>query len=210
MRYSFVAFAIAAMVVAGAGSAQATSLSLSFSNLSGTADGTVNGNEVSDLAVGDQVEITINVDNTSGNPIQALFTFLNTTPGILELNQAVALPVPPEVGFSTDILTPLAGFGEQNVIGPAGQLLGLAHQVLPDGVADDAYSNAVSFGAVAIVFNVVGLGVTDIVHVDDASVVGGSGLSFDGGPLTVVVPEPGTALLMGLGLAGLAAAGRRE
>ena len=36
-------------------------------------------------------------------------------------------------------------------------------------------------------------------------------IAVDGGTLTVnVIPEPGTALLMGLGLAGLAAAGRRD
>jgi len=40
---------------------------------------------------------------------------------------------------------------------------------------------------------------------------GGSLLSFNNATYTVqVVPEPGTALLMGLGLAGLTAGGRRK
>lgn len=46
----------------------------------------------------------------------------------------------------------------------------------------------------------------DGVVLPDGSVIQAQGASF----ALTVVPEPGTALLMGLGLAGLAAAGRRE
>ncbi len=38
----------------------------------------------------------------------------------------------------------------------------------------------------------------------------GGDIPFVAGAFTVAVPEPGTALLMGVGLAGMAVAGRRE
>ena len=45
---------------------------------------------------------------------------------------------------------------------------------------------------------------------DLVNLAGGETTEINGQSFLIVVPEPGTALLMGLGLAGLAAAGRRE
>lgn len=95
---------------------------------------------------------------------------------------------------------------------------------LPTPVSSD--SNDLGIGGVRIsdggvsarlVFEVIGVGITEIqiggdgnlggVVLGDGTVLSGPGLNA---VVPVVVPEPGTALLMGLGLAGLGMAGRRR
>ena len=76
-----------------------------------------------------------------------------------------------------------------------------------DGTAEDAQFT--------IVYNVIGAGTTTLrvgTFTDYADAFSGASDNTvtNTGVTITVVPEPGTALLMGLGLAGLAAAGRRE
>jgi len=75
------------------------------------------------------------------------------------------------------------------------------------GVAGDAQAQLVFTVNNSVTF---GVG-TNPAYADSAIGAGGATLSVMNETVVVtVIPEPGTALLMGLGLAGLAAAGRRE
>lgn len=218
MRYSLITLIAAALVVLGAGSAQATSASLSFENLLGIgipATATQSGNTVSGLVVGDLIEVGITVDNTAGDAVQALFTFLQADPGVLAIrgDLSVGAPILDQGTFGPGPLsvigTPEPAFGQ-----PAGTHIGLAHGTT--GLPTTAPGP--DLAAIAV-FEVVGVGPAggyDITHILTGNSIinqdtGGSALEIVGGPLTVnVVPEPGTALLMGLGLLGLGAAGRRS
>jgi hypothetical protein len=80
-----------------------------------------------------------------------------------------------------------------------------------------AAPNAVGGAQFRLVMNAVGAGTTTVTvgtseAYGDAIVLPGGafGTSDNAAVNITVIPEPGTALLMGLGLAGLAAAGRRE
>jgi len=174
---------------------------------------TESGNTVSGLVVGDLIEVVITVDNTAGDAVQSLFTFLQVDPNVLAIRDdlSVSVPILQESGFGANgplsvIGTPEPAFGQ-----PAGTVIGLAHGTTGDPTA----ATLVEPAAVAV-FEVVGIGSTDIAHILTGNSIinqdlGGEPLQLSGGPLTAtVVPEPGTALLMGLGLIGLAAAGRRE
>lgn len=193
----------------GAGTAQATTGTLSFDNLVGigTPDGsTLDGNTLSNVEVGDLIEVVITVDNTAGDAVQALFTFLQVDPDVLAIRDdlSTSVPILAEGGFTGNgplsvIGTPEPAFGQ-----PAGTHIGLAH-----GTTGDPTQAALIEPATIAVFEVVGVGSTDIAHILTGNDIinqaeGGEDLEIVGGPLTVVVPEPGSFLasLASLGIVG--------
>lgn len=208
MRNSLFNLAITAFAVLAAGAAQATTANLAFSNLAGAqSPGIVISGDTATMALGDTFEISIVVDNTSGDAVTDLFTFLNYTPGAFALVQGVGLEILDE-GIFGQSLTPLSGFGDPAIGQPAGTFVGLAHGVVGAG---DSTAATVDIGTI-IVLQATGVGSFTVSQSGsgNSTINGQDGPPSFGPNLTVtVVPEPGTALLMGLGLAGLAAAGRR-
>lgn len=220
MRRIIVALTSMALIALAAGSAQAVSSTHSFSDLLGLglpAGAVQVGNDLSELEVGDTFEVSIFLDNNPADTFLSIFTYLQYDPSVLSIAQGFAdlTAFPTEAGFGTGnalvaLSAPAPAAGQ-----PAGTAIGIALGVSNPATGDGLYSRAAE-GVIAIaVFQVIGAGSTAISHV----VAGGTDIRTGTGevafsaPLTVsttVIPEPGTALLMGLGLAGLASAGRRN
>jgi hypothetical protein len=85
------------------------------------------------------------------------------------------------------------------------------------GLLDEGYSGVAGTAQFQLVFSAGAAGTTTInlgangAYGDNAIGAGGTTLASTNGAITItVVPEPGTAILMGLGLVGLASAGRRN
>jgi hypothetical protein len=76
-----------------------------------------------------------------------------------------------------------------------------------------AASRAATDLVVRLTFQIVGAG-DGVAEITGANLIGDNGAAGDsfafGSNVSVAIPEPGTALLMGLGLLGLAGAGRRS
>ena len=210
MRYSLINLAITAIAVLAAGAAQATTANLQFTNLAGQqSPGVVVSGNTATAAVGDIFEISIFVDNTSGDAIVDLFTFVNVTPGAFTLLQGVGLPILNE-GVFGQVLTPLSGFGNQAVGQAPGTLVGLAHGVV--GTGDS--TNTSNDQATVIIFQTAAEGVFTISQSESGnSTINGTDQGPNFGPsLTITVPEPGAfgASLAALGtLSGVIVPRRR-
>lgn len=114
----------------------------------------------------------------------------------------------PDTGDATS----LGRFGQgqlRQAVDPVGVVRSIQYgslsPILPGGAAANVLVTTITFRAV-------GAGVTTIGTFLAPADTGAQGDTFDGGASiqVTVVPEPGTALLMGLGLAGLGLAGRRS
>lgn len=152
------------------------------------------GTNLSGLEVGDQFEVSIDLDNTSADTFLAIFSHLKYDPAVIEIANGFAdlSAFPTEPGFGTGnslvaLSAPAPAAGQ-----PAGTAIGIAIGVSNPATGDGLYSSANS-GVVAIaVFEVVGEGSSTIVH----QVAGGTDIrtgtmSVDfSGPLTITVPEP--------------------
>jgi len=221
-------FVTAALVVFGAASASALALDATIGGIFtdsglGTPIASVvidgEGNATADLAAGNAVLININVDNSAGDAIEALFaslTIQGDQTNFLGPNAPGSILA--EAGFGggslANIGTGAVKVNTPNAPGAAGDVW---IQALAYGTAGGVDGSGTTTANISLLFIVSGASGGDFVGFDlgtslgDAiTAPGGASVATTFSGATINVPEPGTALLMGLGLAGLAGAGRRR
>lgn len=173
------------------------------------------GSPTSGLLVGDQIVINFTVDNPNGEAVQQIFTTIMFDTSVVAVTNVLNLP-----SILGDPLNPFApsialvSAPEQKLLEADGTWIGLAYGGLnaasgPGGLAMQLTMTVVGAGSFDLTHLLQG---TDLTIIDGIDLVPGdsAGLSF-GSPISIsAIPEPGTAVLMGLGLMGLAGAGRRK
>jgi len=221
-------FVTAALVVFGAASASALALDATIGGIFtdsglGTPIASVvidgEGNATADLAAGNAVLININVDNSGADAIEAIFaslTIQGDQTNFLGPNAPGSILT--EAGFGggslANIGTGAVKVNTPNAPGVAGDVW---LQALAYGTAGGVNGTGTTTANISLLFIVSGASGGDFVGFDLGTTLGDAITAPGGGAVattfsgaTINVPEPGTALLMGLGLAGLAGAGRRR
>lgn len=163
------------------------------------------------LAIGDQFTIELRMDTEGETQLTSVFASVFADPSLFSYVSGVS---PASILFNFSTYASLGRVSQPFVLGsdPAGLIRSASFAALsPSGVARNNQLLA------TLTFQAVAAGTASLSSLiapgDDVTV---SGLSVAGqvqtgsSALITVVPEPTTALLMGLGLAGLAAAGRRQ
>jgi hypothetical protein len=186
-----------------------------------------------DLAVGESVEISINVDNASATGVNGLGASVygydeavaGFVSGVASKSFFVQFCGGPNACFAGVDQAANAFFDRlalrESEIGSSGKRVSIvtAAALAPSvqtGALDQGWDGTTNTPDIVVVFTATGLGSTTLQigtgYTGDGVVLGdGSLIQAAGTAFTInVIPEPGTALLMGLGLAGLAVAGRRE
>jgi len=163
------------------------------------------------LAVGDTVNVDVNV-SYDGNPpeLTGIFTSTEWDSSVLSLQGFTSAPFAiffGSDGFLANVAQPGNFPGD-----PAGSLRTIQFGANPGQFGGAGPATLIT----TLTFEVVGLGSGDVSGTlltgDGVFTTAGvveSGSVTLGGTSIAIVPEPGTALLMGLGLAGLGVAGRR-
>ncbi|HIM00185.1 MAG TPA: PEP-CTERM sorting domain-containing protein [Myxococcales bacterium] len=116
--------------------------------------------------------------------------------------------------FAGSSFAPVMGRFGTIAAGVAGDDLSASARTVQYGsVTPIAGSRAGTDLVVRLTFQIVGAG-DGVAEITNANLLGDTGAQGDtsafGTGVAVAIPEPGTALLMGLGLLGLAGAGRRK
>jgi len=149
------------------------------------------------------VTLFVEVHNPDGDAIQSLFTSTRFTGGVTFGGGGSASSILAEGSFGPSlgvIAQPQLVFGETDRI----ITLAFASTSNPTRATGPEITTQITF-------NISGPGaITHINGPGDESVIDGVVAPVGFVNQIVIVPEPGTALLMGLGLAGLALGGRRE
>jgi hypothetical protein len=188
-----------------------------FTTLDPSFDGTDPQNATADLAAGQGIIISIDIANPTGVNVDAIFTTLIVDDAQVTFLGGSAVP---DVLLGGTIFAPtsLTRVAQPGIKGnsPGGantwvQATAFAAQGGTDGTGPD-------LAAVQLFFVVNGASGSDTVDfilglTEGDALNGAAGDLTDASTLigaTINVPEPGTALLMGLGLIGLASAGRRR
>jgi hypothetical protein len=199
----FKSLLVAMTVLLAAGSASAT---VSVNN-SSAANGSI-------LNLGDTFTVAVNVVWDGAGTLQGIFTSTGYDESVIEFVSATSAPgsilgyFDPDTG---DIIPGLNRLLQPSIIGGALRTVQYGAGSA-EASADPRAANAPAGRLITtLTFRAIGAGSTDIA----AIIAGGDSIAGDafGGGTAVsvtVIPEPGTALLMGLGLAGLGFAGRRS
>jgi len=218
MRLLTSVFASVAILVAAA-SANAT---VSF-----IATATTSGGDLNAVQIGDTITLNINIRST-GTPIFGLGAAVEDYRDIASFQSGNAV-----AGYLFEIAIPAVGafngldnLSQGALVENAAGFVQIANSAgltgrAGTGVSDPGLNGVIGGGdaqfRVTLVATAAGTRLISIGGSDDpalgnvAIIAGGASEAITNAFISVtVVPEPGTALLMGLGLAGLAAAGRRE
>jgi len=203
------------------------SASTAFASATWSVAATASGGDLNAMAVGDTLTLDIKLEmSAAGEMIAIAGSVNNYDTGVVSVDAGASSVNNGPTGTPADLLFGFiqAGVGSFNGVtnletsvsdtsiqGPGQEdtflsILGTA------GAGGDGTAEAAQF---QVVYNVIGAGTTTLrvgTFTDYADAFSGASDSIvnNTGVTITVVPEPGTALLMGLGLAGLAAAGRRE
>lgn len=194
--------------------------------LASTAGATVTINHTTtaastELAIGDEIKIEVRAAWNGAGALQGIFSSTGFDASVLELVSACQSGTSCTNAFRGSLFagmdpdsnpTSLARFG-QNLLQQPGDPAGLIRTVQYGSLTpiDPSGANA-NLLVTVLTFRAVGAGSTNVGYVlglgdtgaqGDATAVGSS-------VAVTVVPEPGVAMLMGLGLAGLSLAGRRR
>ena len=196
------------------------SASTAFASATWSVSATASGGDLNAMAVGDTLTLDIKLETSASLELIAIAGSVNNydasvvsvdTGASTVASQLLFEIIIPTVGSFNGITNLESGVSDTSVQGPGQEdtflsVLGTA------GAGGDGTAEAAQF---QIVYNVIGAGTTTLrvgtfANYADAFSGASDNTVTNTGVTITVVPEPGTALLMGLGLAGLAAAGRRE
>ena len=194
--------------------------STAFASSTWTVTATASGGDINAMAIGDTLTLEVKLETSAAAEMIATAGSVNNYDTSVVSVDAVASTVAAELLFAfiipgtgsfNGVANLESGVADTSVQGPGQEdtflsVLGTA------GAGGDGTSESAQF---QIVYNVIGAGTTTLrigTFADYADAFSGANDNVvNNTAVTItVVPEPGTALLMGLGLAGLAAAGRRE
>jgi PEP-CTERM motif len=207
MRLLIINLVAVALLLSSAVSASA--ISMFFSNLQA-----LGGADLNALNAGDQISIQLRLDTEGETQITSVFNSLGVDPALLSFVSGTS---PGQILFNTSTFEGVARVSNPalNPSDPAGQV-----RAANFAAADPSNIGSANQLLATVIFEAVaGAGgttaITQIVTVGDDVTVNGVVSAYTpaaaSGPITVLpIPEPGTALLMGLGLAGLGVAGRRR
>lgn len=176
---------------------------------------TSSGDQTEGILVGDTFSVNIDIDYTddqSPPDLTGIFVSASWDPTVIQLDSAESpgffILGPGARGFLSKLSDPFNAAGD-----PEGTIRAVSYGASPGQFANAGVAPATT----TLVFTAIGLGDTsvDVLFQQGDEITSGAGSSTDPGFLGAgvavsVIPEPGTALLMGLGLAGLAGAGRRQ
>lgn len=196
------------------------SASTAFASATWTVTATASGGDLNAMASGDTLTLDIKLETSAAAQMIAIAGSVNNYDTSVVSVDAVASTVAanllfaiiiPTVGSFNGITNLESGVADTSVQGP-GQEDTFLSVLGTSGAGGDGTAESAQF---QIVYNVIGAGTTTLrigTFADYADAFSGASDNVvNNTAVTItVVPEPGTALLMGLGLAGLAAAGRRE
>ena len=196
------------------------SASTAFASATWFVTATASGGDLNAMASGDTLTLDIKLETSAAGEMIAIAGSVNNYDTSVVSVDAVASTVAQNLLFAF-IIPGTGSFNgvanlESGVADTSNQGAGQEDTFLSilgtSGVGGDGTTESAQF---QIVYNVIGAGTTTLrigTFADYADAFSGASDNVvNNAAVTItVVPEPGTALLMGLGLAGLAAAGRRE
>ena len=194
--------------------------STAFASSTWTVVATASGGDLNAMTIGDTLTLEVKLETSApGEMIATAGSVNNYDTGVVSVDAGVSTVaanllfafIIPGTGSFNGVANLESGVADTSVQGPGQEdtflsVLGTA------GAGGDGTAESAQF---QIVYNVIGAGTTTLrigTFADYADAFSGASDNVvNNAAVTItVVPEPGTALLMGLGLAGLAAAGRRE
>ena len=196
------------------------SASTAFASATWSVSATASGGDLNAMVVGDTLTLDIKLETSAAAEMIAIAGSVNDyDTAVVSVNSGASTVasqllfeiIIPTVGSFNGISNLESGVSDTSVQGP-GQEDTFLSVLGTSGAGGDGTAEAAQF---QIVYNVIGAGSTNLfigtfsAYADAYSGASDNVVNNTSVAITVV-PEPGTALLMGLGLAGLAAAGRRE
>ena len=196
------------------------SASTAFASATWSVSATASGGDLNAMVVGDTLTLDIKLETSAAAEMIAIAGSVNNyDTGVVSVNAGASTVatellfgvIIPGTGSFNGISNLESGVSDTSNQGP-GQEDTFLSVLGTSGEGGDGTAEAAQF---QIVYNVIGAGSTTLsigtfaAYADAYSGASDNVVNNTSVAITVV-PEPGTALLMGLGLAGLAAAGRRE
>ncbi len=194
--------------------------STSFASATWTVTATASGGDLNAMSIGDTLTLDVKLEMSAAAEMIAIAGSVNNyDTGVVSVNAGASTvasqllfgTIIPSVGSFNGISNLESGVSDTSVQGP-GQEDTFLSVLGTSGAGGDGTAESAQF---QIVYDVIGAGSTTLrigTFADYADAFAGASDNVvnNTSVAITVVPEPGTALLMGLGLAGLAAAGRRE